>query len=244
MAEHAADHDDPAAAAVRGRLALAVDVDGRDAAVAWMERMASSFGVAKLGYQALYSGGLDLVEAAAGLGLDVFADVKLHDIPNTVFHGARALARRGATYLTVHATGGADMLRAAVEGAVEGSGEGGGGAAVVLAVTVLTSEPDAPASVLAERVETAAAAGCGGVVCAVADLAVVRDRVPGLLAVTPGIRLPDDDPGDQGRIATPGAAVRAGAGLLVLGRSVTAAPDPEAAVRRVAADVEAALGGR
>ena len=111
-----------------------------------------------------------------------------------------------------------------------------------LAVTVLTSEADAPASVLAQRVRTAVAASCRGVVCAVADLPVVREQGPGLLAVTPGIRLPDDRPDDQGRIATPGDAVRAGAGLLVLGRSITAAPDPEVATRLVLADVAAALG--
>jgi orotidine-5'-phosphate decarboxylase len=105
---------------------------------------------------------------------------------------------------------------------------------------VLTSDPDAAPEVLTARAAAAAEAGCGGRVCAAADLAVVRRAAPGLLSVVPGIR-PSGAPGDdQGRIATPGGAIAAGADILVVGRGVTAAPDPERSAAAVAAEVAAA----
>jgi len=107
----------------------------------------------------------------------------------------------------------------------------------ILAVTVLTSEAHAPAAVVAERAEMAMRCGCVGVVCAASDLAIVREVAPELLAVVPGVRLAGSSADDQARMATPGAATVAGAGLLVIGRTVSGAGDPEAAALRVAREV-------
>jgi orotidine-5'-phosphate decarboxylase len=131
----------------------------------------------------------------------------------------------------VHAAGGEVMLRAAVEA----FGDAGGGG--ILAVTVLTSEAKAPEAVIAERVATALSCGCAGVVCAAGDLAVARRLAPDLLAVVPGVRLAGSAADDQARLATPREAAAAGAGLLVVGRTVSAAADPEAAALQVAIEI-------
>lgn len=224
---------------VRRRLALVLDTDDVDEALATATRLRPWFGVAKAGYQLVYSAGPRVVPMLAELGYAVFADLKLHDIPNTTYHGARAIGRLGATYLTVHTAGGAAVLEAGVEGLAESAPD-----AAVLGVTVLTSEPDVPSERIAEGVNLAAAAGCGGVVCAVPDLAVVTATAPALLAVTPGIRLAGAPSDDQARVATPAVAVAGGADLLVVGRTVTAAPVPEDAAAAVAAEVAAAVAER
>ena len=141
------------------------------------------------------------------------------------------------------------MLKAAVEGFEEGWAgavamghpEPREGSAGVLAVTVLTSDPEAGAEILAARSCLAAVTGCLGVVCAAADLSVVRARVPGLLTVVPGIRLADSPTDDQARAAEPFAAMRSGADLLVVGRTVTSADAPELAAERLSSEVVAAL---
>ncbi len=256
-------------AAVRRRLGLALDLPDLDAALDLARLLAPWFGVAKVGAELFVSAGPEAVRALIGEGFDVFLDLKLHDIPTTVGRAAKRAGMLGATFLTVHAAGGPAMVGAAVEGFATGGappvgsrpatadpdGEraplrGGGGSAAgsatghrpgVLAVTVLTSEADAPVGTLFARAEVAAATGCAGVVCAAGDIEAVREKVPDLLAVVPGIRLPEATLDDQQRTATPGAATRAGAGLLVVGRTVTGAGDPVDAARRVVADVEAAL---
>jgi orotidine-5'-phosphate decarboxylase len=122
-----------------------------------------------------------------------------------------------------------------------GGAAAGLGAPCVLGVTVLTSETDAPAGLLAERAALAAAAGCGGLVCAAADLAVTRAAAPGLITVVPGIRPAGVAADDQARAADPAGAIGAGADILVIGRAVTAAGDPEAAAAAVAGEVAAAV---
>jgi orotidine-5'-phosphate decarboxylase len=112
----------------------------------------------------------------------------------------------------------------------------------VLGVTVLTSDVDAPAGALAARARLAATAGCGGLVCAAADLAVTRQAAPGLVTVVPGIRPSGSPTNDQARAATPAAAIAAGADLLVIGRAVTGASDPEAVAADVVAEVAASTG--
>ncbi|HTZ09909.1 MAG TPA: orotidine 5'-phosphate decarboxylase / HUMPS family protein, partial [Acidimicrobiales bacterium] len=136
------------------------------------------------------------------------------------------------------------MVRAAVEGMAGGAAAAGSVAPCVLGVTVLTSDSDAPPELLARRAALVAAAGCGGLVCAAGDLAVTRRAAPGLLTVVPGIRPPGAARDDQARAATPAEAMAAGADLLVLGRAVTGAPDPEAAAAGVLADVAAAAAPR
>jgi orotidine-5'-phosphate decarboxylase len=126
----------------------------------------------------------------------------------------------------MHAAGGPNMLSAGVHGLAEGARKAGLEPPVALAVTILTSEGTASSTVLAGRVAAAVEAGCGGVVCAASDVAEVKGLAPQLLVVVPGIRPPGTPVNDQGRPATPAEALAAGADLLVVGRAVTAAPDP------------------
>lgn len=232
-----------AAMPAREHLALALDTDDLDGAVALARRLRSWFAVAKVGLELFGSAGPDAIAAMADEGFIVFADIKLHDIPTTVGRAARALGRAGAGYLTVHASGGAAMIEAAVHGLAEGSLAGSGAVpdAMVLGVTVLTSDPSATPARLSELVGVAEASGCGGVVCAGSDLPVVLRRAPRLRRVVPGIRPADTGADDQARVATPGAAIAAGADLLVIGRAVTAAADPAVAAAAVHAEVTDAL---
>ena len=177
--------------------------------------------------------GATAVDELAAPGRRLFVDLKLHDIPTTVARAARVLGRLGAAFVTLHAAGGVDMLRAGVEGLAEGASTGGHPAPVALGVTVLTSAPDA--SAFPTLLEAAASGGCGGVVCSVAELHRVKRDAPGLLTVVPGIRLPGADRHDQARVGGPSEALSAGADVLVVGRAVTAAPDPPAAAAALTA---------
>jgi orotidine-5'-phosphate decarboxylase len=165
----------------------------------------------------------------------VFCDVKLLDIPNTVGRAARVFGALGARYLTLHTAGGAPMLRAGVEGLREGAAGADLPEPVAMGVTVLTSEPEASAHLLHQRVAAGLDGGCGGFVCAVPDVATVRQIVPAAVLATPGIRPEGAAIDDQGRVATPREALDAGANLLVVGRPVTRAADPVAATRALVA---------
>lgn len=217
---------------LRPRLALALDSDDLVAAMRLARTLNGHFGTAKIGLELYSAAGPESIGAVANLGYDVFLDLKLHDIPNTVARAARVLGALGVSYLTMHAAGGLDMLRAGVDGLQTGAGNAGLDEPASLAVTVLTSEADAAAD-LGRRAELAAAAGCTGVVCAASDLAEAGRRAPGLIRVVPGIRLPGDPADDQRRTAAPDEALAAGADLIVVGRSVTAAPDPVEAADRL-----------
>jgi orotidine-5'-phosphate decarboxylase len=222
----------PAPEDVRRRLALALDVDDVAAAVKLADRLHPWFGVVKVGLELFAGAGPAAVEALAAPGRSIFLDLKLHDIPTTVGKAARQVARLGVGYVTLHTAGGVDMLRAGVDGLGAGAAESGSGPPVALGVTVLTSDPDA--SAFPARLEAAAAGGCGGVVCSVRELPAVKERSQ-LLAVVPGIRLAGGAPHDQARVGTPAEAIAAGADLLVIGRAVTAASDPEAAAAALSA---------
>ena len=222
--------------AVRAHLAVALDVGDLGAGLALAAELGPWFGLAKVGLELFTATGPAAVTGLTERGVDVMADLKLHDIPNTVGRAAAAAGRHGVRYLTVHAAGGPAMLAAAVDGLASTAPAAG-----VLAVTVLTSEIDATPSVLAERVQLASAAGCAGVVCAATDLEVVRGQETGLVTVTPGIRLAGSEPGDQARVSTPGAALAAGADILVVGRTVTSTPEPRVAAQAVATEAARAL---
>ncbi|MGO9965258.1 MAG: orotidine-5'-phosphate decarboxylase [Acidimicrobiales bacterium] len=234
---------------VRDRLALALDVASLDEAVELATRLRRWFSVAKVGLELFSSEGPLAVDALLDEGFRVFVDLKLHDIPTTVGRAARRIGSLGASYMTVHATGGEQMLRAAVEGFEEGWAgavamghpEPDVGSAGVLAVTVLTSDPEAGTELVGTRAILAAATGCLGVVCAATDLPVVRSRAPGLWTAVPGIRLQGSPHDDQARAAGPFGAVRAGADLLVVGRTVTSSGAPELAAERLSAEVASAL---
>ncbi len=231
---------------IRSRLALALDVGTAAEAVSLAGPLRPFFGVAKIGLQLFTAEGPSVVSQVEALGMDVFLDLKLHDIPNTVRGAARSAAATGARWVTVHASGGLAMLEAAVEGfgaaGADRGPEGGWSAqmpslrAGVLAVTVLTSS-HAPEGEVERLAELAGRAGCAGVVCAAAELPALRSLLPDMGMVVPGLRMNGDAQGDQARVATPREALDGGAALAVIGRSVTASADPGAAARRLWASV-------
>lgn len=236
--------DTEAAAApvdVRERLAIALDVDDLVVAMRLARQMKPYFGAAKVGLELFSANGPDTVAALTDLGYDVFLDIKLHDIPNTVEKAARVLGALGTRYLTLHAFGGVEMLQAGVAGLDHGADQAGLTAPTTLAVTMLTSDVGAPPHILPKRVQIALEGGCGGIVCATDDVREARQYAPLLEIVVPGIRLEGTSKHDQARAATPGAAIGAGADILVIGRTVTAADDPIAAVEAVVAEVAEAL---
>jgi orotidine-5'-phosphate decarboxylase len=218
---------------LRERLALALDVDDLAVARRLAELLDPWFGILKVGLELFSAAGPAAVEELAAPGRRVFVDLKLHDIPTTVAKAARVLGGLGAGFVTLHAAGGVDMLRAGVEGLAQGAAGGGHPPPVALGVTVLTSAPDA--SAFPSLLEAAASGGCGGVVCSVRELDRVRQSAPGLLTVVPGIRLPGSDSHDQARVGGPAEALSAGADVLVVGRAVTAADDPVAAASALSA---------
>lgn len=192
----------------------------------------------KVGSELFTASGADIIQWLRDTGCDVFLDLKFHDIPNTVAGAMRNVAAMGVRLATVHASGGSKMLAAAVEAA--------GSTCGVLAVTILTSLDDAQLGEAWGRdrvdvenevlrlAEMARTAGVHGIVCSGQEAAAVRSRHGSALKLLiPGIRLPGDSPGDQARIVTPSAAVAAGASYLVIGRSVTGAKDPRAAMQLV-----------
>lgn len=235
--EKALNTDGGAPVEVRDRLALPLDVGDLDAALAMAQRVAPWFGIAKVGHELYAEAGPVAFDRLHDLGFSVFCDLKLHDIPNTVERAAAALARHGVRFMNAHAAGGVDMLRAFVAGATTGAQDAGLPAPVTLAVTVLTSDPDA--SAFDARLESARVARCAGVVCSGYELD--RVRAAGLRSMVPGIRPAGASLDDQARVVTPGAAIVAGADWLVIGRPVTAAPDPAAAATAIASEVEHAL---
>ena len=189
----------------------------------------------KVGLELLTSAGPGSIAAIAAMGRPVFADAKLHDIPNTVERAARHIAAAGARWVTVHASGG----RAMMEAAVLGMGEEG-----VLAVTMLTSlgasdltdlGMDHPVSHQVIRLAMLAAdSGVEGVVCSPDEVFPIREEGIDLTIFTPGVRLEDSPDDDQRRTGTPESAIGDGADYLVIGRPITRAPDPVAAVREIA----------
>ena len=229
---------------VRDRLVLALDMDDLDEARQLARRVQQWFGVAKVGLELFAAVGPDAVVALHDEGYRVFLDLKLHDIPTTVGRAARVIGGMGVAYTTVHTAGGEAMVRAAVQSMAEGADAAGVAAPSVLGVTVLTSDVDAPAQVLRDRAALAAAAGCGGVVCAAADLPEIRRAASRLLTVVPGIRPAGVAADDQARAGTPGAAIGAGADILVIGRAVTAAADPEGVAADIADEVGSAVQAR
>lgn len=232
------------------RLVVALDASEASRILELAGQLRGRVGMVKVGLEAFTATGPRLVEDLRNLDVPVFLDLKLHDIPNTVERAAANVARLGVRMFTVHASGGPAMLAAAVAGAVAGTpaGETPPGA---LAVTVLTSIDDAVLAELgvpggaAARVVAwagiAEATGCRGVVCSPRELGVLRARVrPEFVLLTPGIRPAGVELGDQKRVATPAAAVAAGATYLVIGRPITGAQDPALAAEAILAEMTSA----
>jgi orotidine-5'-phosphate decarboxylase len=230
----------PAApAAVRDRLAVALDVDDLDTAVALARRLAPWFGIAKVGLELYTVAGPEAFARKREIGLRVFADLKFHDIPTTVERAARAAGRHGVDFLNLHAAGGTAMLRAGADGARAGAADRGHVAPVVLAVTVLTSDPDVDA--FDARLDATIEAGCDGVVCSAHEVAAVKARDRALRTMVPGIRLAGDSHDDQARVATPADVAAADGDWLVMGRAVTHSERPEQTAGAVVASFERGL---
>ena len=232
----------------RTDLAVAFDVPSLDAALALNRRLGDGPELAKIGLQLFTAAGPEAVRELRRFGRRVFLDLKLHDIPNTVKGAAAEAAKLGVELLTVHATGGAEMIAAAVEGV-----SSVGGSTAIVAVTLLTSlkptalppgfeQPFHLHRRIADLLAMSEAAGARGIVCAAPDLEGVRVHHPApFYAVTPGIRPAGGDTQDQARVATVGEAVKLGASLLVLGRAVTSAKDAALALTMCRAERDAAL---
>ena len=219
----------------RDRLIVALDFPSKEAAMELVDQLQGNCRWFKVGMELYYAAGNAVVEHLRDRGFEVFLDLKLHDIPNTVAGAVKTVARAGASLLTIHAGGGEAMLRAAAAAA------SGPDAPRLLAVTVLTSMDagqlegvgvcDAAGGRMGAQVmrlaKLAQSAGIDGLVCSAEEVGAVREAMgPRALLVVPGIRPAGADVGDQMRVATPGEAMRRGASMLVVGRPITLADDP------------------
>ncbi len=233
--------------AAKNRIALALDLPLPEGLAAW-DRVAPHVGVAKVGLSLFVEHGPRAVEEFLRRGARVFLDLKLHDIPNTVELAAEKAGALGVAYLTIHASGGAAMVKAAGEGAARGAAKAGHQTPIILAVTVLTSMDDAALAqtgVLANAKDHAQAlaqlavqSGATGLVCSAREVSEVRAKVgPKIVLCTPGIRPAGAAANDQARTETPAAAIQAGSDLLVIGRPITTAADMTAAAKAIEAEI-------
>ncbi len=238
-------------AGARALLAFAADLPLEQALHVYRE-VSPFVGCAKVGLSLFVEHGPKAVEAFRALGAEVFLDLKLHDIPNTVELAAERAGALGVRYLTVHASGGGAMLEAAQAGARRGAEKAKEAAPALLAVTVLTSLSesdvaqlgfaDKPEALALRLARLAEAAGLNGLVCSAREAAGLRAALrEGFVLCTPGIRPAGGDVGDQARVETPASAIRAGSSLLVVGRPIYAAPSPAEAAEAIAREVERAL---
>lgn len=226
----------------RERLIVALDLPSVKAAEAMVTRLGDSVGFYKIGYQLAFAGGLPFAAGMIAAGKQVFLDLKLHDIGNTVQKGVESVAQMGATFLTVHAY--PQTMKAAVEGKR-------GSTLRILAVTVLTSYDDTDLAaagydmtvgeLAAARAAQARDMGVDGLVCSPEEATNLRGIVNrSMVLVTPGIRPAGSATGDQKRIMTPSKAIKAGADYLVVGRPIVEAGDPKGAADQIVAEIEQA----
>ncbi len=214
---------------------VAVDTPNVERARRIAEAVAGVAGGLKLGLEFFAGNGPSGVAVLGKLGLPIFLDLKLHDIPNTIAKAVEALAPLRPAVLTVHAGGGRAMLESAKAAAPEGTR--------IVAVTVLTSFDQAdlddagvagsPADQVARLAALARSSGVDGIVCSGAEVAAARRAWPDGFFVVPGVRPEGSDTGDQKRVVTPRAALADGASILVIGRPITGAPDPGQAIRAI-----------
>jgi orotidine-5'-phosphate decarboxylase len=224
----------------RERLIVALDVPSVEDAEKVVTRLGESVLFYKIGYQLAFAGGLPFAAGLIAAGKQVFLDLKLHDIGNTVEKAVQSVAQMGATFLTVHAF--PQTMKAAVEGKR-------GSTLRILAVTVLTSYDDSDLAaagyemsvgeLVTARAGQARDIGVDGLVCSAEEVPQLRDIAgPGMVLVTPGIRPAGSATGDQKRVMTPSQAIEAGADYLVVGRPVLEAADPKRAADTIVAEIE------
>ncbi|CDZ35187.1 orotidine-5'-phosphate decarboxylase [Neorhizobium galegae] len=227
----------------RDRLIVGLDIPTIGEAEKMVSTLGDTVSFYKIGYQLVFAGGLEFARDLVKDGKQVFLDMKLLDIDNTVAKGVENIVKMGMTMLTLHAY--PKAMRAAVEAAK-------GSDLCLLAVTVLTSMDETdlvdagyeydPHTLVLRRSEQALAAGMGGIVCSAEESAAVRKIVgPDMAIVTPGIRPAGSEAGDQKRVMTPSDALRAGSSHLVVGRPIVKAPDPKAAAQAILAEMQGVL---
>jgi len=224
---------------------VALDLPTAEAAVKMAKQVAPHVGAFKVGLGLLHGPGPGTIDALVRLGLPVFADAKLHDIPSQVAAAAERLGRHGARWVTAHVSGGQAMLEAAVEGLTHGAGNAEAG---ILGVSVLTSLDASdlerigihrtPGQLVSKMARVAHDGGCEGIVCSPLELNVVRQVAPDLVRVTPGIRVGNRDD-DQTRTGSPRDAIAKGATYLVIGRPITRSPDPVQAATAILSEINA-----
>lgn len=234
-------------------LCVALDTPFLDDALKLAGNLAGRAGFVKVGLELFSAAGPESVKKLSALGLKVFLDLKLHDIPNTVSRAVRSCTALGASLLTLHASGGAAMISTARKAVEEAASELSVERPRLLAVTVLTSldgetleqtlkTGNEPGELVLHLARLAKSAGADGVVCSAQEARLVKDTCgKEFLAVTPGIRPAGADTGDQKRVTTPADAIRAGSDLLVVGRPITAATDPAAAAEKILNNIREAL---
>ncbi|CEP69471.1 Orotidine 5'-phosphate decarboxylase [Moorella glycerini] len=234
----------------RDKIIVALDVPDLVAGKKLVDQLFPYVGMFKVGLEFYTAAGPAAIRMIKERGGKVFADLKLHDIPNTVAGAARALVRLGVDMLNVHAAGGRSMMQTAAAAAREEAAAVGRPAPVLIAVTVLTSldgealrhEVGIEREVEEQVVRWARLArdsGLDGVVASPREIRAIREACgPEFVIVTPGVRQAGADRGDQRRVMTPAEALKQGASYLVIGRPITAAPDPAAAARAIGEEME------
>ena len=224
------------------RLAVALDVPSAQQALDLVARLEGTCRWFKVGMELYYAAGNTIIETLRKQDFQVFLDLKLHDIPNTVAAAVRSVTTAGASLLTVHAAGGSAMMAAAAEAACAP------GSPRLLAVTVLTSMDAAelstigvassPADQVLRLARLAQSAGINGMVCSPQEVATLRaETAPDTMLVIPGIRPAGSAVGDQKRIATPAETIARGASMLVVGRPITRAANPAAAAQAILSEI-------
>jgi orotidine-5'-phosphate decarboxylase len=235
----------------KNKLIVALDVKTRDHALALVNELRGVAGMFKVGSQLFTAAGPQIVRDIIALDSKVFLDLKFHDIPHQVAGAARAAAELGVSLFTIHASGGSEMMRRAVEATAD-VGDKTGVHSAVLAISVLTSMDastleeigvsSTPTESVLRLVKLAENAGVDGVVASPQEIATIRNTFakPDFLVVTPGIRPAQNESEDQKRVATPAAAISAGASYIVVGRPITGAADPVAAAHEIVAEMQQA----
>jgi len=229
---------------MRNPIIVALDLPTAEQAIALAEQVAPAVGAFKIGKELFTAVGPDIVRRIRATGASVFLDLKFHDIPNTVAKAVASAVRLDVQMLTIHASGGSEMMRAAEESAQKTAAQAGLNAPLVLGVTVLTSsdantlaeigcEPN-PGKQVERLAKLAVNAGLRGLVCSPLEIAQLRQILPASVQlVTPGIRTGAEKADDQKRTLSPREAMDAGASWLVIGRPITAAPNPREAAEKI-----------